>query len=241
MRALPLLAALLVAVADRVALAADDVEAVRQKLAVIYPDVRAGQISPSPIPGLFELRLGPQIAYVSPDGRFMVRGDIYDIRTNGNLTEARRGGTRLAAMDDISESRMVIFAPRQVKHTITVFTDIDCGYCRKLHREIDQYLAQGIRVRYLFYPRNGPGTESWHKAEQVWCSSDRNSALTKAKRGEILTEQTCKPTPVQQHYSLGSRFGVQGTPTIITDGGKLVPGYVSAAQMSTYLSKVQGS
>jgi thiol:disulfide interchange protein DsbC len=217
------------------ALAATEIEAIQQQLAKSYPDIRAENISPSPIPGIYELRIGAQIAYVSADGRYLLRGDIVRAGTEENLTEERRGAVRLAALADVGEARMVVFAPRQVKHTISVFTDIDCGYCRKLHREIDQYLAQGIRVRYLFFPRSGPDTESWTKAETVWCSGNRADALTRSKRGEALRTLACSPTPVQQHYSLGIEFGLQGTPAIITDRGELIPGYVPAGELAIHL------
>lgn len=217
------------------ALAAGEAEIIQKQLAKTYPEIRADQLAPSPIPGLFELRIGPQVAYVSADGRFLVRGDIIDVASNDNITEARRGTARLSAIDDVGDGRMIVFSPKQVKHTISVFTDVDCGYCRKLHREMDQYLAQGIRVRYLFFPRSGPNTESWTKAEQVWCSPDRNAAMTKSKRGEVLAAKPCNPNPVQQHYSLGINFGVQGTPAIITDTGELLPGYVPAGELAGYL------
>jgi thiol:disulfide interchange protein DsbC len=215
--------------------ASEETELIRKRLAETFPEVRSEQISPSPIPGLFELRVGAQIAYVSADGRFLVRGDIVETGTERNLTEVRRGAARLAAMDEVGEQRMIVFSPKQVKHTITVFTDIDCGYCRKLHREIDQYLALGIRVRYLFFPRSGPNTESWTKAETVWCSADRNMAMTQSKRGEVLKSIACGAAPVEQHYSLGLSFGLQGTPAIITDSGELLPGYVPAAELARHL------
>jgi thiol:disulfide interchange protein DsbC len=216
-------------------LAASETDALRKELARTFPDIRADQIGPSPIPGLFELRVGPQVAYVSADGRFLVRGDIIEVSSNDNLTELRRGAARLEALDDVGESQMVIFTPKQVKHTVTVFTDVDCGYCRKLHREIDQYMARGIRVRYFFFPRSGPNTEGWTRAEQVWCSPDRNDALTRSKRGEVLTTKACSPTPVQEHYALGLQFGLQGTPAIITDTGELLPGYVPVGELLGYL------
>lgn len=215
-------------------------EAIQKELAVTYPDIKTDQISPSPIPGLFEIRVGPLVAYVSADGRFLVHGDIIEVRTDTNITEARRSAARLAAIEDIGESKMIIFSPKQVKHTVDVFTDVDCAYCRKLHKDINKYLAKGIRVRYLFFPRSGPNTESWTKAEQVWCSPDRNAALTKAKRGEPLTAKVCSPTPVQQTYSLGLTFGITGTPAIITDKGELVPGYLSPTELADYLDGKTG-
>ncbi len=227
---------LLIGLASGAALAAGEAEAIQQRLAETYPEVRSEQITPSPIPGLFELRMGPQVAYVSADGRFLVRGDIIEVKTDSNLTEVRRSSARLSAIEDVGEANMIVFAPKQVKHTINVFTDIDCGYCRKLHKEMDQYLAEGIRVRYLFFPRSGPNTDSWTKAETVWCSADRNTALTRSKRGEVITAKACNPTPVQRHYSLGLEFGVQGTPAIITDTGELLPGYVPAGELAGYLN-----
>jgi thiol:disulfide interchange protein DsbC len=213
--------------------------AIQRQLATTLPEVRADQIVPSPIPGLFEVRIGPQVAYVSADGRYLVKGDLIELKSNTNLTEARRSSARLAAINDIGDGKVVVFSPRQVKHTISVFTDIDCGYCRKLHREMDQYLAKGIRVRYLFFPRSGPKTESWTKAEQVWCSQNRNEAMTRSKRGEALQVKACVPNPIQQHYSLGIDLGVQGTPAIITDTGELVPGYVPADELADYLDGVK--
>ena len=227
---------ILLAVAG-VARAGDEVtDAIRTQLAKVYPDAGKGDIMASPVPGLFELRLGPQIVYVSADGRFLIRGDVFDTKDNRNITDARRGAARLAAVNSVGEDRMVIFNPKQVKHTITVFTDVDCGYCRKLHRQVAEYLAQGIRIRYMFFPRSGPNTDSWFKAEKVWCSADRNDALTRAKLGEVLTAKQCTPNPVQQHYSLGRQFGIEGTPAIVLESGELVPGYLSPRELTAYFS-----
>src|SRR6202522_2438678 len=108
---------------------------------------------------------------------------------------------------------MLIFSPKNPLYTVTVFTDIDCPYCRKMHSEITEDNKLGRRERYMFYPRTGPGTESWHKAEAVWCSADRNAALTRAKAGvELAPTKSCGPTPVQGDYELGPSIGVPGTP-----------------------------
>lgn len=214
----------------------DPIDAVRAELLKTYPDAKAGDISASPIPGLYEMRLGPQVFYTSADGHYIVRGDIISVKDDLNITEQRRSGARLAAINGVGEDKMIIFQPAQVKHTITVFTDVDCGYCRKLHRQINDYLAEGIRVRYLFFPRSGPNTESWFKAEKVWCSPDRNAALTRAKMGEIPQTAQCNPNPVQQHYRLGRQFGIEGTPAIILDNGELIPGYASPTELANYLN-----
>ncbi len=209
----------------------------RQKIIEQYPELSATEILPMPVEGLYEIRIGAQVSYVTGDGRYLIQGDIYDVETDENLTELRRTSVRLDSIEDIGESSMIVFEPEDVKHTITVFTDIDCGYCRKLHREIDVYNALGIKVRYMFFPRSGPQTESWFKAENVWCSEDRNSALTQAKAGAVVESHECALTPVAQHYMLGKSFGIRGTPAIIADTGEMIGGYVSPQELLEYLSE----
>ena len=131
----------------------------------------------------------------------------------------------------VPESRKIIFAPANPKYRVTVFTDIDCGFCRKLHSEMAQYNSLGIRVRYLFYPRSGPDTESWNKAVAVWCSSNRNDALTRAKNGEPLKAPKCDASAVMRDYELGDAFAVQGTPAIIMPNGDMLPGYLPPAML----------
>lgn len=219
------------------AMAADQDEAAKAKILESFPELAFDDIGASPIPGLYEVQLGSSVSYISSDGRYLIRGDIYDSVTEENLTEARRTSVRVRAVENVGENSMIIFEPEQAKHTITVFTDIDCGYCRKLHRQIDDYNELGIKVRYLFFPRSGPDTMSWFKAEHVWCAGDRNSALTRAKAGEAVQSDGCGTTPVQQHYLLGRAFGITGTPAIIVDTGELIPGYVAPDELIEYLNE----
>ena len=198
-------------------------------------EVKVEDVKPSPIAGLYEIRSGAEVGYVSVDGRFYVDGDVFDMTSKANLTEQRRQVGRLDLMAKVSDSDAIIFSPTgTVRHTLTVFTDIDCAYCRRLHQEIGELNRLGIRVRYLMYPRNGPDTESWRKAEAVWCSADRRDALTRAKRGETIKSGSCK-TPITAHYALGQQLGIQGTPGIITDRGEYLAGYLPAASMAEYL------
>ncbi len=214
---------------------ADSSETDRNKILQVFPELSAGAITPSPIPGLYQVMLGGQISYVTSDGRYLFQGDIYDTVAEVNLTEGQRDQARHAAIDQIAESSMIVFRPAVVKHSITVFTDIDCGYCRKLHRQMAQYNKRGIEVRYLAYPRNGRDTPSWFKAQNVWCSDDRNAALTQAKSGVMVKSRDCGATPVARHYELGRSIGIRGTPAIITDAGELIPGYVEPDELLGYL------
>jgi thiol:disulfide interchange protein DsbC len=202
-----------------------------------FPDISAEELRPSPMAGIYEISLGSRMAYVSADGKYLIQGDLYDVATEENLTEERRKAARVRSLANLSESSMIIFAPENATRTVTVFTDIDCGYCRKLHREMDGYNAQGIEVRYLFFPRSGPETSSWFKAEEVWCAEDRNTALTTAKAGGAVESEDCGTTPVEEHYNLGRTFGIRGTPAIIADTGELIPGYVSPTELILYLEE----
>jgi thiol:disulfide interchange protein DsbC len=130
---------------------------------------------------------------------------------------------------------MLIFSPDKPTHTITVFTDIDCGYCRKLHHEMADYHAKGIRVRYLMFPRSGVNSPSYDKAVSVWCSEDRNDSLTKAKNGKDPAPRTCD-NPVQNHMAMGRSIGVQGTPSIVFEDGRVIPGYVPAERLAAMLA-----
>jgi thiol:disulfide interchange protein DsbC len=214
---------------------ADDAK-LRATLAKKVPGAKAEDVRASPIPGLYEVALGSSIAYVSADGRYLISGDLYEVQSRTNLTEARRTDTRMKALASVSEDDMIVFTPTvPVKHTITVFTDVDCGYCRKLHSEIAELNKLGIRVRYMAFPRSGPGTESWAKAEAVWCAKDRKEALTRAKQGQEIKAAKCGTTPVAREFAMGEDLGVNGTPAIITDKGDYLGGYLPPKKLLAYL------
>lgn len=192
---------------------------------------RPEELQPSPIDGLYELSQGADIAYVTSDGRYLLSGDLFEIKSRANLTNVRRKAVRQRLIDAMPESEMVVFGAPDAKYTVTVFTDVDCSYCRKLHNQIAEINGLGMRVRYLFYPRSGPGSASWRTAEAVWCSKDRNAALTSAKRGEQIVARDCGPTPVKRQYELGHQLGLQGTPGIFMPNGDYLPGYLPPEQL----------
>ncbi len=189
----------------------------------------------SPVTGIFEITRGSDISYVSGDGRYAIFGDMYDLDSDDNLSETRRRGIRARIIETVPESEMLVYSPKDPKYTITVFTDIDCGYCRRLHSQIAEYNRLGIRVRYLFFPRSGPDTESWHKAEAVWCASNRNDALTRAKNGESIKSPKCPADIIKRDYELGHKLAVEGTPAIFLASGEMLPGYAPPRQLAKYL------
>lgn len=198
-------------------------------------EIKVEDVRQSPVPGLYEVSSGAEVGYVSADGRFYIDGDVFDMGSKQNLTEDRRKQGRLALMAGIDDADTIIFAPKTpARHTVTVFTDTECVYCRRMHGEMAELNRLGIRVRYLMYPRGGPGSDAWRKAEAVWCSDDRRDALTRAKRGEKISAQSCE-TPIAAQYELGRQMGITGTPGIITDRGEFLAGYATAAYLGAYL------
>lgn len=216
---------------------AADTARLRTALKGMAPDVAANSIQPTPVPGLYEVLFGAELLYFSADGRYMFDGNLIDLVTRENLTERPKNTMRKQLMDNLADMDTVIFpAQGTPKHTITVFTDIDCGYCRKLHGEIKQINELGISVRYTFFPRAGKNSPAYHEAVSVWCAADRLDAMTRAKKGEKIEAKTCA-NPVDKHMALVAKLGLTGTPAIITGDGRLLPGYMPAKRLAEMLAK----
>lgn len=185
-----------------------------------FPGADIEHVAPSPIPGIYEVSVGGELIYVTPDAHFAFIGRLFDLQRQKDLSEPVRAQLRVRTLDEVPENKMIIFEPEgETKYTITTFTDVDCPYCRKMHSEMDQLAAAGVRVRYLLFPRTEVGAPSYLKAVSVWCAEDRNEAMTRAKRGETLEERSC-PNPVDAHMRLANRLGLTGTPMTITESGE---------------------
>ena len=215
---------------------AQGTEALRAKLEKILA-VKIESIRTSPVPGLYEIQSGLSFGYVTADGEYLMEGDLVRLSTGETITENGRKKARVAAVAKLGIDNLIVFAPATplIKHTITVFTDVDCGYCRMLHSQVAEYNARGIAIHYAFFPRTGPNTESFRKAEVVWCSADRKTALTAAKlTGQVSGSASCK-NPVLEQYNAGASIGVRGTPALILEDGELIPGYQPPDQLAQML------
>lgn len=188
-------------------------------------------IRPTPVPGLYEATFGGSVVYFSADGRYAIQGELLDIAAQTNLTQQRAAMLRKSLLAGVPAEEFIVFKARKPLHEITVFTDIDCGYCRKLHAELDEYLRRGITIKYLAYPRAGKDSPSYRKAVNVWCADDRGEALTIAKKGGKIAERACA-NPVARHMLLANRLGVQGTPAIFLDDGRILGGYLPADKLA---------
>lgn len=218
---------------------AAELEKVRATVSGLFDEIEPEHVRSSQVDGWYTIRKGAIIAYISADGRYLLQGDLIDLDEQVNLSEQDRNTARLEMLAAVPEGNMIVFSPEVPRFSVTVFTDIDCTYCRRFHAQIDEYLAQGIEVRYLLYPRNGPTTESWAKAEQVWCADDRNEALTLAKLDRKFETRSCDASVVHKHYATGQDVGLRGTPAIVLQDGTLVSGYLPPLELTQALASLK--
>lgn len=218
---------------------ASELEQVRAKVAEEFDEIEPEHVRPSPVDGWYTIHKGAIVAYISGDGRYLLQGELIDLVDQVNLTERVRNEARVEMLASVPEERTIVFAPEETRHSVSVFTDIDCIYCRRFHKQIEEYLANGIEVHYFLYPRNGPASESWVKAERVWCADDRNQALTLAKLDRDFESRSCDASVVHSHYALGQDVGLRGTPAIVLEDGTLVSGYLSPADLSDALASLE--
>ena len=214
---------------------ANETEIVTKINQVLPAGMSVKGIKQSQVDGLFVVDIGDlQPIYASKDGNFFLYGEMYAIK-NGellNTTKQEISLNRRAILDsELLEKDFITFAATDEKHVITVFTDVDCGYCRKFHGEIEDYNAQGITVNYVAFPRSGLESESYNKIVSAWCSSDPKGTLTALKEGRDPALKLCQDHPVENHYLLGQRIGITGTPAIISSSGDLLPGYLPPMEL----------
>ncbi|MDR9435846.1 MAG: DsbC family protein, partial [Thiohalophilus sp.] len=214
---------------------ADELDQARQAIMDRFEDVKAENVEASPIKGLYRVTIPPQVFYMSGDARYVVDGSVIDMAERRNLTDEYRNQAINAAIEGMGEESMIVFGSKDAEHTVTVFTDIDCGYCRKLHESVGAYNEAGIRIRYMAYPRAGLNSESYQKAVSAWCADDRQGALTRAKQGESIPQKTCD-NPVADQFQLGQTMGISGTPALVLETGKIIPGFVPPKRLAAILN-----
>ena len=208
----------------------------RDALRSVNPQIEVEHIGAAPLPGFREAIVSGQVVYVSDDGKYLFQGKLFDIAAKKDLGEASMAKLRAGLLETIPMSDRIVFAPPAAKHTVVVFTDIECGYCRKLHNEIAEYNKRGIAVQYLAFPRAGLGSEDYRKMVAVWCADDRRQALTDAKNDKPVPMKNCT-NPVTMHYNLGQRMGLEGTPMILATDGTQIAGYLPPDQLLAAMEK----
>jgi thiol:disulfide interchange protein DsbC len=204
---------------------AETEQKIRNSLQILLPGLIPDSVRNTALDDIYEITFGTRIVYITGDGRYLLQGKLVDLETRTEITEDRLSELKMAVLSQVGDDSMVVYAPEDPKHTVTVFTDIDCGFCRRMHADMEQYHKQGIAIRYLFYPRAGVGSDSYTKAVSVWCADDRHAAMDTAKAGESVPVKTCE-NPVASHYELGQQMSISGTPALVLSDGEIVPGYV---------------
>jgi thiol:disulfide interchange protein DsbC len=208
---------------------ADNSDVLKEKLAETL-SVEVHSLQESPIPGLYEALTDRGVLYISKDGSKLFHGNLYDLdKGMKNLTEAALAGPRIEMMKPLEEN-MLVYKAKNEKHVVTVFTDTTCGYCRKLHNEMQEYNDLGITVRYLAFPRSGVPSANADEMESVWCAADPLQAMTDVKGGKRLKLSKCD-AKIAEQYNLGQSFGVNGTPAIVLEDGSMIPGYQPPAAL----------
>lgn len=227
---------LLLAVTTNAA-AQDDYSVVEERIRALAPNVQSIAISETPIEGILMVQIQGDIVYATADGQYLIQGRLMDMETREDLTEAAKAGLRKEIIASIDTSKQIAFAPEEPEYELMVFTDIDCGYCRKLHAQVAEYNENGIAINYMAFPRAGVGSRSYEKFVSVWCAADQQGAMTKAKAGSDPDPEQCE-NPVAEQYKLGTELGVTGTPALLTADGNLIPGYVPPAQLRERLDRM---
>lgn len=227
MRTGPVLAALATAASLLAGSALADEATVRAALKQLIPNATIDTVKDAPVPGFSEVIVGGQVIYVSNDGKYLMQGLLYDVAARQDLTERSMRSVRKKEMDAAPVKERIIFSPPngKVKHRVAVFTDIDCGYCQRLHSQMAQYNELGIEIQYLLFPRAGVPSDASRKAVAVWCAADNRAALTDAKAGKDPGNAECA-NPIEAQYHLGQKVGVSGTPSIVMGDGSFMPGYL---------------
>jgi len=219
--------------------AQDQYEQVEQRIRALAPAAESIAVSETPVQGILQVQVDSDIVYASADGKYLIQGRIIDLDTRADLTEQAKAGQRLELLKDIDVKQEISFAPADPVYELTVFTDVDCGYCRKLHSQMAEYNQQGIAIHYMAFPRSGIGSPSYDKFVSIWCSDDQQTALTNAKAGNDPVPEQCE-NPVAAQYELGIQLGVTGTPALLTADGTLIPGYVPPADLRQRLDTMAG-
>ena len=197
----------------------------QKSLSRLSSDFEISDVKETPIKGIYQVTIGPDVVYMSRDGNYVLKGEILDIGNRRNLTEDFRAQTRINLLNTISDSEYIEFSSTKSKNYIYVFTDVDCGYCRKLHRDVPELNSMGIAVRYLAYPRAGVDSIIGEEMRNVWCAENRQKALTTSKNRQPIEVKVCN-APIARHHALGRELGVTGTPAIFLENGRKLPGYI---------------
>ena len=217
----------------------DSSQLIEEQLSKVIPiELNIDSIKESQLPNFYEVILSDgSFFYVEKGGQYLVLGDIFKIKNEElvNLSREKNYSKAKDMLQKIDEKSLIKFSPKEIKHKVYVFTDVDCGFCRKFHNQISSYLDQGIQVNYLAFPRSGTDSDTYKKMSIAWCSPNRQEVLTGLKKDKDFEQIDCEDNPIKTHFELAKSIDIQGTPTIISQSGFTIPGYIEAKELIEYL------
>jgi thiol:disulfide interchange protein DsbC len=212
---------------------------IEEKLSQIIPaELEIDSIQRSEVENFYEIELSDNsFFYVEENAQYLFLGDIYKLGENEliNISQQKKFSSSQEMLKKIHPESLISFTPELIKYKIYVFTDVDCGFCRKFHNQISAYLNEGIQINYLAFPRSGVESETYKKMTTAWCSDDRQKVLTGLKNDEVFDQIDCVDNPIKEHYQLAKSIDIQGTPTIISSTGLTIPGFIEAKEIVEYL------
>ncbi len=217
----------------------DSSQLIEERLSKVIPiELNIDSIKESQLPNFYEVILSDgSFFYVEKGGQYLVLGDIFKIKNEElvNLSREKNYSKAKDMLQKIDEKSLIKFSPKEIKYKVYVFTDVDCGFCRKFHNQISSYLDQGIQVNYLAFPRSGIDSDTYKKMSIAWCSLNRQEVLTGLKKDKDFEQIDCEDNPIKTHFELAKSIDIQGTPTIISQSGFTIPGYIEAKELLEYL------
>ena len=217
----------------------DSSQLIEEQLSKVIPiELNIDSIKESQLPNFYEVILSDgSFFYVEKGGQYLVLGDIFKIKNEElvNLSREKNYSKAKDMLQKIDEKSLIKFSPKEIKYKVYVFTDVDCGFCRKFHNQISSYLDQGIQVNYLAFPRSGTDSDTYKKMSTAWCSPNRQEVLTGLKKDKDFEQIDCEDNPIKTHFELAKSIDIQGTPTIISQSGFTIPGYIEAKELIEYL------
>ncbi len=231
----PLLAAALAALS----LAAFAQEAaIRKNLAERLPNFPPiDEVSKTPMPGVFEVRVNQsELFYTDAQGNYLIQGSLIDARARVNLTEQRLQKLTAIAFKDLPLKDAFTVVRGNGKRQLVVFSDPNCGYCKRLERELLK--VDDVTIHVLLYPILG--ADSAEKARHIWCAKDKAKTYADWMMREALPAAAdCDTAAVARNFEFGKKHRVTGTPTLVFADGSRVPGAIGADRIEKMLDSAK--
>ena len=212
---------------------ADVAKSIAANLKQRYPATRIDQVVPSPLPGIYEVVMGRNVAFSDAEGRYFIFGHLYDMQSQRDLTAERKEALAKIDWSVLPLENSIKFVSGKGERVLAVFSDPDCPYCKKVEAELAK--LDNVTI-YLFpFPIQSLHPNAVAKSTVIWCAKDRAQTWRDVLAGGKLVGKGDCENPIAANVALAERLGINGTPTLIARDGRLLPGAATADRISTWL------